>query len=132
MGEVRPGRVHYATATKLVLHNMPTSEDGFAGVARKQQAAPAGTGLGATIITQVQIGEAFVIEHKGQVRLPNPIGAVTFIKGDPVYLTTASNVMAKAGGAGIVPFGRVEAVAPERGLPTGFMRVNMDTRDTLP
>jgi hypothetical protein len=133
MGEVRPGRVHYTTATKAVLHNYPSSEDGFVGVARKQQAYPAGTGLGAQVITQVQVGEAFIIELRGLVRLPNPINAVTFAKGDPVYITPATNALAKTGPASAtnLPFGRVEAIGPERGLPTGFMRVNMDSRDNI-
>lgn len=132
MPEIRPGSVHYVTAaTKAVLHGAPAIEDGYPGIAIKQVAAPAGTGLGDTKITTVQVGEAFIIQHKGQVLVNNSKQeGGTFAKGDVVYIRTADNLIT-ATSTGNSKFGRVEAIATERGIPTGKMRVDLDSRDTF-
>jgi hypothetical protein len=129
MPEIRPGQVHYVTAaTKAVSHGAPAIEDNFCGVAIKQQAAPAGTGLGATAITQVAVGEPFIIQHKGQVLVVNSRQeGGTFAKGAAVYIRTADNLLT-AVTTGNVRFGRVEAIATERGIPAGQMRVDLDSK----
>lgn len=127
----RPGERYYpAAATKAVNHGDPTIEDGVAGVAIKQQPAPFGTGLGAAIITQVQVGEDFVIDTKGIVEVPAVGGAG---KGDPVWITIADNTLVAAdpgGGLG-AKYGRVYELAGERDTPTGKMRVNLDAKDSF-
>lgn len=129
MPESRPGKGHYATATKAVLHGLPCIEDGFCGVAVKQIAAPAGTGLGATAITQVGIGEKFFIITKGTVYVDNLISAT---KGAPIYIVSATNLLTLTSNSGANPkFGRVEALAGERGVGTGKMRVDLDAKDSF-
>lgn len=127
MPEVRPGQVHYAVATKAVANGAPCTEDGFSGVALKQVAAPAGTGLGSVLITQVQIGENFIIQIKGRVYVDNLISAV---KGSPVYIIAASNLLTLTVGTNL-KFGRVTEVAGTRGVGTGKMRVDLDAKDTF-
>jgi hypothetical protein len=129
MSIVRPGRVKYATATKEVAHGAPCEEKGFVGMAIKQVAAPAGTGLGSTLITNVQVGELFVIVTKGEIVITNPSG--TFHEGDTVYIKVADNALADAYTTGYVKFGRVKEIAPTRGLATGKMRVDLDAKDSL-
>lgn len=130
MTEIRPGAVHYATATKAVVHGTPAIENGFAGVALKQVPAAAGTGLGDAKITTVQIGEAFIINYRGQVYVANSRnGGGTFAKGDPVYIRTSDNALSTV--TTDAKFGRVEAIAGERGVATGQMRVSLDQRDSF-
>lgn len=127
MPEVRPGQVHYTVATKAVAHGAPCTEDGFVGTAIKQVAAPAGTGLGSALITQVQVGESFVIQIKGRVYVANGIGAV---KGSPIYIIAATNALTLTVGANL-KFGRCTEVAGTRGVGTGQMRVDLDAKDTF-
>jgi hypothetical protein len=122
----RPGERYYpAAATKAVLHGAPCVEDGICGIAIKQQAAPFGTGLGAAVINQVQVGEDFVIDCKGIVEVA-AIGGAS--KGELIYITDATNALGNAGGAGTHVFGKVVELAGERGTLTGNMRVNLDLK----
>jgi hypothetical protein len=131
MPEIRPGRGHYAVATKEVAHGAPCIEDGFAGVAIKQVVAPGGTGLGDDLITNVQIGENFFIECKGLVYVTNSKQETgTFAKGDAVYIRTSDNLLTATSG-GNKKYGRVEAIAGERGVGVGKMRVNLDAKDSF-
>jgi hypothetical protein len=128
--EVRPGQVHYATATKAVNHGAPCIENGVPGIAIKQVAAPAGTGLGAAAITQVAIGEKVIIQEKGRVYVPNTRQeGGTFAKGDPVYIRTADNLLTAVNTN--VKFGRCVEIAGERGVGAGQMRVDLDMKDQL-
>lgn len=133
MSEERPGNAFYAVATKAVQHNAPCIELGFSGRAVKQIAAPAGTGLGATIITQIQVGEAFIIRDKGRHYFPNTRSeGGTFAKGDPVYIIAATNLLTATSNSGANPkFGRVAEIAGERGVGTGMMRVDLDAKSTF-
>lgn len=133
MTEVRPGQVHYVTFTKAVLHGTPAVEQGFAGVALKQIAAPAGTGLGDAKITTIAVAEQGLIQHKGQVYVANSrFGGGSFAKGDVVNIRAADNLLTTAGAdaSTIFKYGRVEGIAGERGVGTGMMRVDLDSRDT--
>lgn len=127
MPEVRPGQVHYATATKAVDHGKPCTEDGFVGIAIKQQAAAAGVGLGDTTITRVGVGENFIIQIKGRVYVDNLISAT---KGAPIYIVAATNLLTLTSNSGANPkFGRVTELAGTRGVGTGKMRVDLDAKD---
>jgi hypothetical protein len=140
MPEVRPGEVHYATATAALKHGQATAIDGFVGQALKQQAYPAGTGLGAAAITDIAIGEKFIVQIKGRVYFANTttglVGgpALSAVKGSPLYITIASGLLAITGtvSATVYRFGRVTEVAGERGVGTGMMRVDLDAKDTIP
>jgi Uncharacterized conserved protein (DUF2190) len=120
-----PGARKYVVATKITNHRAPCIEKNFAGQAIKQKAAPGGTGLGATALTQIGVGEQFVIITKGLVYLDN---TVPFAEGDPVYIVAATNALT-AVSAGNVKFGRVYEVAGQRGVGTGKMRVDLDAKD---
>ncbi len=129
MPDTRPGRGKYVIATKAVLHGAACVEKKFAGISIKQVTAPAGTGLGSVLISTVQVGERFFISTKGAVVIANP-GAM-FAEGDPVYIRESDNVLQSASGGGIVKFGRASDIAPTQGVPTGFMRVDLDARDSF-
>jgi hypothetical protein len=137
--ETRPGQVHYATATAILTHGQACVIDGFVGQAIKQQAAPAGTGLGASAITQIAIGEKFIVQIKGRIYMANTqtglagATALSAIKGSPVYITIATGILNITGPASgtVARFGRVTEVAPERGVATGNMRVDLDAKDGL-
>jgi hypothetical protein len=139
MPEVRPGEVHYATAVRALVHGAACAVDNFVGVALKQQAAPAGTGLGAAAITTIAIGEKFIVQIKGRVYLANTVtgiaGATALgaVKGSPVYITLATDLLNIAGPASgtVARFGRVTEVAPERGVAAGNIRVDLDAKDTI-
>lgn len=144
MPEVRPGQVHYAVCSKVggVTHGQVTTEDGFVGQAIKQQAAPAGTGLGAAAITLIAQNENFIIQIKGRIYIANTsnglVGgiALTATKGATVYYNTATNLLVLAGPASatLLRFGRVTEVAGaalSRGVGTGMMRVDLDAKDGL-
>ena len=121
----RPGERFYPTqATKAVMHGFPCVEEGVAGVAIKQVAAPFGTGLGATIIKQVQVGEDFVIDCEGIVEVPNT-GIAAAAKGALVYITEADNTLSLASGVGKLRVGRVFELAGERQTPTGKLRIKL-------
>ena len=139
MPEVRPGEVHYATATAALVHGQATAIDGFVGQALKQQAYPAGTGLGAAAITAIAIGEKFIVQIKGRVYLANTqtgldgATALAAVKGSPVYITIATGILNIAGpaSASVARFGRVTEIAGERGVGTGKIRVDLDAKDGL-
>jgi hypothetical protein len=131
MPEVRPGQRVYVTATKAVNHGAPATEVGFSGVAIKQLLPPGGTGLGDSKFVQVQVGEKFVIQTKGQVYVANSdSGGTTFAKGAAVYIIAASNLLTSAVGTNL-KFGRVMEIAGERGVGTGQMRVDLEARDSF-
>lgn len=129
MPEWRPGQIEYFTATKAVNHGAPCTELGVAGIAIKQVAAPAGTGLGAATITQVGIGEQFAIVKRGRVYVDNAGTGAPYAKGATLYIIPASNLLTNSA-AGNVKFGRVVEVPPTRGVGTGKMRVDLDDRDS--
>lgn len=131
MSEEVHGRAFYCVATKVVAHNAPATELGIAGRAVKQLAAPVGTGLGSTLITNVQIGEAFIIRSKGRHYFTNSRSeGGTFAKGDAVYIIPATNLLTAVSTSN-VKFGRVVEIAGERGVGTGKMRVDLDMRDSF-
>lgn len=131
MPYLRPGVIHYAVATKQVQHDYPCIEDGVAGVAIKQVEQSWQLGIANRNI--VAVGESFAIAHTGVTQVPSSLLA-TAAKGDPVYITPATNALTKTGPASAtnVPFGRVIGIAGDnRGTPTGFIRIDMSARDNL-
>lgn len=121
----RPGRRHYATATKQVNHGEATIEDGFCGTAIKQR-APLPTDALAGRKT-IGVGEAFCINTRGIVQVPFVAGVVP---GDMLHITLTNNVLTETQSAGTRRYGRCTEVAGQRGTPTGFMRINLDDKTT--
>jgi hypothetical protein len=126
----------YATATKAVNHGAPCAENGVVGVAVKQKAVSAAAGIGGSPDPQKQIGigEQFAIISKGIVQVPI-VGSPA--KGTPVFLTAASNALTLTGPAApptTLKFGLVVELPtdnPRRGVPTGYMRVDLDKKDAI-
>ncbi len=121
----RPGQGYYTQATKLTNHGAPCTEDGIVGVAIKQKAVSWQAGLAAQ--NQIGIGEQFHIRTKGIRQVPFVSGAV---KGAAIYITAATNALT-ATASGNLKYGRVVEVQGQRGTPTGFMRVDLDLKDTF-
>jgi hypothetical protein len=127
----RPGTRYYVTAaTKAVLHGKPCTEDGVVGTAQKQKQPLSSAGIGGSPDPQVNIpvGEAFAIVCKGIVKVPFLTGAA---KGDALYIIAATNVLTETA-AGNLKFGRVVEIQGQRGTETGFMRVDLDMKDSIP
>lgn len=124
----RPGAGYYpAAATKAVNHNDPVVEDGVVGVAVKQKAPNPETGL--TNIQQIAIGEAFHIRVKGIKQVP--LQSITSpAKGDPVYIIAATNQLTKTSTSN-VKYGVIRELAGQRGTPTGFVRIDLDAKDSF-
>jgi hypothetical protein len=120
----RPGAGYYATATKVVNHSAPVTEDGVVGVAVKQKAPK--WDAGSATQAQIAIGESFHIRTKGIKQVPFVAGAT---KGVPVYIVAASNALTLTA-AGNLKYGRVVSLPGERGTPSGYMRVDLDAKDS--
>jgi hypothetical protein len=128
----RPGSVLVdVIATKQVNHGTITFEDGVPGVAVKTLADPATAGLVNPKV--IAIGEAFNMIIKGIVQIANAGTGAPYARGAALYLTKATNAITNVGPASatVARLGTVTEVAGTRGTPTGFMRVNLDTKDTL-
>lgn len=128
----RPGNVLVdVIATKQVNHGTITFEDGVPGVAVKTLPDAATAGLVNPKV--ILVGEAFNLIIKGIVQIANAGTGAPFARGAGIYITKASNVLNNTGPASgtVARVGTVTEVAGTRGTPTGFMRVNLDTKDTL-
>lgn len=129
----RPGNAVYVTNNTggILLHGQAVMEavgSGFeVGVAVKQKPAHWSDGLAAQ--NQIQTSEPYLILRRGVVQVAD--GGAGFADGDEVYITSA-NVLTKASSGGAEKFGRcVEIPADGRGVPTGFVRINLDERNSF-
>lgn len=116
----------YVTATKAVWHGYPATESNFVGVAVKQKAPSAGAGSG-TPQHQIAVAEQFALITKGVVQVLNVSGAAV---GDAIYIVVADNTLTKTSGSN-VKFGQVTALAGTQGTPAGYMRVDLDAKDSF-
>jgi hypothetical protein len=128
----RPGNSVYVTnaSSGIYLHGQPVIETrdtgAEVGIAVKQKPAHWSDGLAAQ--NQIQVGEPYLILRRGVVQVAD--GGANFHDGDPVYITSA-NALTKTATAN-TKFGRVVEVPTDgRGVPTGFVRVNMDERNSF-
>lgn len=126
----RPGTRYYVnSATRQRNHGDPCVEDGFAvGVAQKQKQPAATAALSAAAV--IAAAEAFVIICKGIVRVPFVAGAV---KGSTVWINNTNDALTLAdpGSGNGRKFGRVVEIAGQRGTGAGFMRVDLDAKDSF-
>jgi hypothetical protein len=128
----RPGRRHYATAIRALSHGAPCVVDEFVGVASKQKQPLSSAGLGGTPNPQINIpiGEQFVIVEAGIVLVPY---VATAAKGSTVWINVTNDALTLTdpGAGNGRKFGRVEEIQGQRNTPTGFMRVNLDRKDSF-
>jgi hypothetical protein len=124
----RPGTRYYVLgATKAMVHGAPCVEDGIVGTAQKTKQPNSAAGLAGGVQQAIGIGEPFTIVCKGIVKVPFVAG---FAKGDPVYITAATNALTETA-AGNVKFGRVVEIQGQRGLESGFARIDLDMKDSF-
>lgn len=129
----RPGNSVYvtnSTAGAALIHGQAVYEardTGFeVGIAVKQKPAHWSDGLAAQ--NQIQNGEQYLILRRGVVQVPDT--GQGFADGDAVYITSG-NALTKTVGSNF-KFGRVvEVPADGRGVPTGYVRVNLDERNSF-
>lgn len=106
------GARHTAVATKECTHGQVVVEDGFVGSAFKTEQVDRFTRPADA--QDIPIGEEFEIQLGGvhEVPLTGPLAALGV--GDPVFITEATNALAAAAGAGILPVGRITEVDTSR------------------
>jgi hypothetical protein len=134
----RPGQGFYATATKLTRHNDPCTENGVVGAAVKQRPTR-DPNWGMAGAQDIAIGEPFHIRTKGIKQFPVTAGTkgvavAAGARGQGVYIRPADNTLRLEGAtaAGDLPFGRVvEVYGDGRGVPQGFIRIDLDLKETL-
>jgi predicted RecA/RadA family phage recombinase len=127
MPKNRPGRIKYVTATKTTTHGQACVESNIAGVAVRQVSPHWSDAYSS--VTTIAIGEKFAIINKGIVEVPNtPISAA--VKGDPIYIVAATNALTTTVGTN-PKFGRVAEVASERGGRAGYVRIDLDSKDSF-
>lgn len=125
----RPGARYYvSSATRQRNHGDPAYEDGRSGIAQKQKTVPSTSALSAARV--IAAAEAFVIIVKGVVRVPFVAGAV---KGSTVWINITNDVLTLAdpGGGNGRKYGMVTEIAGQRATEAGFMRVDLDARDSF-
>ena len=125
----RPGRGVYVTNTSTsaaIEHGSPSKEGNFVGVAWKQVQP----GFDSVIAdaSSIEDDEAYFLVTKGVVQVDFVAG---FAKGDFIYITDATNVLTKTGGAGKTPYGVVTEIQGVRGTPTGKVRIDLDHKIDL-
>ena len=122
----RPGGGVYVVNGATVLnHGQPVAQNGFVGVAVKQQNVPWDQGL--SVQAQIQANEPYYIITKGVVQVPNT-GISANVKGDPIYIG-AGNALTPTTGS--PKFGRIVEVAGARGVPANKVRIDLDSKDSF-
>jgi hypothetical protein len=71
--------------------------------------------------------EDYYLITKGVVQVPNT-GLASSAKGDAVYIATDNSLSPSGSPVGSVAYGRIVAVAGERGTPTGKVRIDLDLK----
>jgi predicted RecA/RadA family phage recombinase len=122
----RPGPgVYVVNGGTAINHGAPVQQNGFVGVAVKQQLVPWDQGLSVQAV--IQPSEPYFIITKGVVQVPNA-GITANVKGDPIYIG-AGNVLTATTGS--PKFGRVVEVAGSRGVPPNKVRIDLDSKDSF-
>jgi hypothetical protein len=126
----RPGPGVYVTnGGTAIQHGTPQVNSGFAGVAVKQKTRAWSDAY--SIQATIDAGENYYLITKGMVQVGNQdAGVAAAAKGTPLYIVAATGVLTVTGPAG-GKFGRIAAIAGERGTPTGKIRVDLDSKDSF-
>lgn len=129
----RPGSGVYVTnstpgnpAPVPINHGSPQVNAGFVGVAVKQVNRAWDQGLANQAV--IDVGEQYYLITKGTVQ-PLNTGISANVKGDPIYITPAGALTATPGTN--AKFGRIIEVAGQRGVPTGKVRIDLDSKDSF-
>lgn len=125
----RPGSRYYVNAaTRQRNHNAVCVEDNVVGVAQKQKSVAGDQGLANQAV--ILAAEPFVIVCKGIVKVPFVAASV---KGSTVWINVTNDALTLAdpGGGNGRKFGRVVEIAGQRNTQTGFMRVDLDLKDSF-
>lgn len=125
-GYERPGRVVYLTAASDLTHGQAVKQSGFVGQAIKQAAPSWQTGYSA--VKTIATDEDYALRIKGVVCVPST-GISSPAVGDAVYITSG-NALTKTSSSNTA-FGRIVGVAGSRGVPTGFVRIDLDAKDSI-
>lgn len=117
-----PGDVAYVTFTKACTHGDLVTEDGFVGVAVKQQTPAADAPR--TSRNQIAAGEAGILLISKIAEAPaTSLSGVS--KGQLVYVAAADNSLGTASGTGQLVAGKVSSLPGERGTPSNVVRINL-------
>lgn len=124
----RPGKgTHVVNSTgAAIAHGSSQALSGFVGVVIKQKAQRWSDGF----VTPITIanGEKCWMITKGIVQVPFVAG---FAKGDPVYIIPATGVLTETA-TNNFKFGKViEVVGDGRSVPSGFVRIDLDAKDSF-
>lgn len=119
-----PG-VHVTAAAQRVDDTL-VADDGFCGLAVKQQAVSPYTTLPANY-DKILTGEKYFILDSGEVDLVIP-GGLSPAKGDMIWINTTTQALTKVTGAGTQRVGRVRYLGPERGLASNMMTISFEAR----
>lgn len=122
-----PG-VHVTAAAQRADDTL-VSDDGFAGLAVKQQ----GVSFTTTLPANAQViaaGEKYFVLDSGEVDVVIP-GGLAPVKGDRLWITPATQAVKINNGAAVagdLKLGRVRYIGPERGLDADMMTVSFEAR----
>lgn len=122
---VEPGNVAYVTAGVAVRHKAPAADDGYVGIAIKQD-TPAADVVRADR-DLIAAGKGYLLMIRGIHEIPNA-ALPGIAKGALVYINTTTNALAAAGGAGLVVLGKVASLPGERGTPADKVKVNLNEK----
>lgn len=126
-----PGEVAYVTFSKACVHGALVTEQGFVGVAVKQETPSQDTPRSQRANIAISEAGVLLIDKVAEVPASAPIAAPA--KGLLVYIKAADNTLhlavdALTGGvlnAGFLVVGRVASLPGERGTPSNIVRINL-------
>lgn len=121
----RPGKAVRVTAGVDVRHGAAAADDGWVGRAIKT-AIPPQDGLRADR-NLIKAGEGYNLRVRGVMEVDNTTLAGA-VKGDLVYITTATNAISNAAAAGKVVLGKISHLPGEQGTPTNRVRVDLEQK----
>lgn len=125
----RPGlRYPVNASTRQRNHGDPAVEDNIVGIVNKQKQPSSTAALSS--YKQIAVAEPCVMIVKGIVRVPF---VATAVKGSTVWINVTNDVLTLVdpGAGNGRKFGRVVEIAGQRATETGFMRVDLDMKDSF-
>lgn len=127
----RPGTRYYVNAaSRARQHRAACVEDNVVGTAQKQKQPTSDVGFTGSAQTTIALAEPFAIVCTGIVKVPY---VATAAKGSTVWINVTNDALTLVdpGAGNGRKFGRVVEIQGQRGTETGFMRVNLDMKDSF-
>lgn len=120
----RPGSGVYVTngGTPMV-HGQAAVNGNFVGVAVKQKVRS--WQVGYALQKTIDAAEPYYLITHGIVQV-SATGITTPAAGNPVYITSAGALTSTA--TGNLAFGQIVEIAGQRGVPTGMVRIDLDSK----